>query len=41
MRGENVALKMDCEQKLKGSSVGLRRKEKEIVGATQDVAVDG
>ncbi len=31
VRGENVALKMDCEEKLKGTPVRLRRKEKEIV----------
>jgi len=31
VRGENVALKMDCEEKLKESPVRLRRKEKEIV----------
>ena len=31
MRGENVVLKTDCEEKLKGPAVRLRRKEKEIV----------
>jgi len=31
VRGENVALKMDCEKKLNGSAVRLRRKEKAIV----------
>ncbi|MHC4646157.1 MAG: transposase [Planctomycetota bacterium] len=31
VRGENVALRMDCEKKLKESPVRLGRKEKEIV----------
>lgn len=31
VRGENVALKMDCEEKLKKKPVRLRGKEKEIV----------
>ena len=31
VRGENVALKMDCEEKLKGVPMRLRGKEKEIV----------
>ena len=31
VRGENIALKTDCEDKLKSSPVSLRRKEKEIV----------
>lgn len=31
VRGENVALKRDCEVKVKGSPVRLRGKEKEIV----------
>ena len=31
IRGENIALKTDCEKKLKSLPVPLRRKEKEIV----------
>jgi REP element-mobilizing transposase RayT len=31
VKGENVALKMDCEDKLKGTPVRLRGKEKKIV----------
>ena len=31
VRGGNVALKRDCEEKLKHSAVRLRRKQKEIV----------
>ncbi len=31
VRGENVALQIDCEEKLKESPVRLRRKEREIV----------
>jgi len=31
VRGENVALKKDCEDKLKGTPVRLRGKEKKIV----------
>jgi hypothetical protein len=32
VRGENVALKTDCDKKLKGSAVRFRGKEKAIVG---------
>jgi REP element-mobilizing transposase RayT len=31
VRGENVAIKKDCEKKLKGETVRLGRREKEIV----------
>ena len=31
VRGENIALKIDCEKKLKGQPVRLKRKEKELV----------